>query len=102
MDRIVKFSFLALLLVSTYLAQSTTPPPAADPVYTQLRSLKLSGETVTVSELTMRRDAGVFFFHRGEFHLSERVNGKTLAAVFIGSGEFRMQPPIAVEKHNLA
>src|SRR2546428_4980461 len=55
----------------------------------------------SVSGLTIRRDAATFIFNRGEFHFTEPVQGKTVAAVFIGDGEFRLEPPTPVEKHNL-
>lgn len=96
----MKLSFLILLAVA--LTQSSAPPRVPDPVYTQLRSPKLSGETVSVKELTILRDAATFKFNRGEFHFVEPVQGKVVAAVFIGDGEFRIQPPTEVEKRNLA
>jgi hypothetical protein len=97
----LKFCFAILLAFSTALAQSQAPSRPVDPVYTQLRSLKMSGETAPASGLTMRRDVATFVFSRGEFHLAEPVRGKVVAAVFIGDGEFRLEPPTAVEKHNL-
>src|SRR5215510_1701605 len=90
-----------LLLLWMSFTQSATPPRVSDPFYAQLRSLKISGETAPANGLTIRRDAATFVFNRGEFHFAEPVQGKVVAAVFIGDGEFRMEPPTAVEKHNL-
>jgi hypothetical protein len=70
-------------------------------VYAQLRALKVSGETASANGLTIRRDAATFIFNHGEFHFVEPVQGRVVAAVFIGDGEFRMEPPTPVEKHNL-
>src|SRR5215831_8960607 len=94
-------AFPMLLLLWMSFTQSATPPRVSDPFYAQLRSLKISGETAPASGLTIRRDAATFVFNRGEFHFAEPVQGKVVAAVFIGDGEFRMEPPTAVEKHNL-
>jgi hypothetical protein len=101
MDRIVKSVLLTVFLVSVSFAQSTTQAPT-DAAYIQLRSLKLSGQTVTIENLLLRRDAATFLLRRGEFHLAEPVNGKVVAAVFLGSGEFFLRPPTVGEQRNLA
>ena len=94
---------LTLLVVIASMAQGPTPPKSApDPTYTQLRSLKISGETIAVEALTIRKDAATFTFNNGEFHFVEPVNGKVHAAVFIGQGTFNIQPPTDVEKRYLA
>src|SRR5438552_19117160 len=94
---------LAILLSIwiSLIQQNTTSPRPPDPVYTQLRTLKMSGETAAVSGLTIQRDAGTFVFNRGEFHFTQPVQGKVVAAVFIGDGEFRMELRTSVAKHNL-
>src|SRR5438132_8233132 len=97
----MRVSLSILLAVWISLSQSAAPARPPDPVYAQLRSLKMSGEIASVSGLTIRRDAATFIFNRGEFHFAVPVQGKIVAAVFIGDGEFRLEPPTAVEKHNL-
>ena len=82
-------------------SQSAGPSRVSDAVYGQLRSLKINGETAPANGLTIHRDAATFIFNRGEFHFTEPVQGKVVAAVFIGDGEFRLDPPTAVEKRNL-
>src|SRR2546422_516051 len=95
----MKLSFTILLSIwISLIQQRATPPKPPDPVYTQLRSPKLSGETAAVNGLTIQRDAGTFVFNRGDFYFTEPVQGKVVAAVFIGDGEFRMEPPTSVEK----
>jgi len=94
--------FLLLLAISISLSQSNAPSRALDPVYGQLRSLKISGETAAVNGLTIQRDASTFVFNRGEFHFTIPIQGNVVAGVFIGDGEFRLDPPTAVEKRNLA
>ena len=97
----LKLYLSALFAFWLALTQSSTPPKPPDPNYTKLRSLKMSGETVPANGLTLRRDAATFVFKSGEFYFTEPVQGKVVAAVFIGDGEFRIEPPTAVEKHNL-
>ena len=97
----MKLSLTTFLALWMLLTQTASPPKATDPVYAQLRALKISGETVPVTGLTIRRDAATFIFHRGEFHFVEPVQGKIVAAVFVGDGEFRIQPPTETERHNL-
>jgi len=97
----LKPTLLGLVLAFTAL-QSATPARVIDPVYTQLRSLKLSGETIGVEVVTLKRDAATLVFNRGVFHFAEPINGKVMAAVFIGEGQFRIEPPTDVEKRNMA
>src|SRR5262249_9108200 len=97
----LKLYLSALFAFWLALTQSSTPPKVSDPNYLQLRSLKISGEPAPASGLTLRRDAATFVFKSGEFYFTEPVQGKVVSAVFIGDGEFRMEPPTAVEKHNL-
>jgi hypothetical protein len=108
----MKTALSILLAVSVSLTQQTTAPVSnlpgvatlpgpPDSSYVQLRTPKMSGETMAVTGLTIRRDAGVFVFNRGDFYFTEPVRGKVTSAVFIGEGEFQLEPPTAVEKHNL-
>jgi Peptidase family M1 domain len=90
-----------LLALWTSLAQTNAPSHSSDPIYGQLRSLKITGETAAVTGLTIHRDAATFIFNRGEFHFTAPVQGKVVAAVFIGDGEIRLDPPTAVERHTL-
>ncbi len=115
----MRFPFAASIALWLFLIQSATPrniqgpgtvsqvsPPTTesvkDPTYSALRNLKISGDMAALNDgLAIRRDAGEFVFYRGEFHFTTPVDGKVVAAVFIGDGEFRMQPPIDVERLNL-
>jgi peptidase M1-like protein len=73
-----------------------------EPVYLKLRNIKLGTEIVHVSNFTLQREAGVFTFRSGTFHLLEPVNGKITGAVFLGDGGFALTPPVEVEKRYLA
>jgi len=76
--------------------------PNSDPVYLQLRNIKVGTESVHVKDFTLKKDAGVFVFHSGVFSLLEPVNGKITGAVFNGDATFSLVPPTTVEKRNLA
>ncbi len=75
--------------------------PNSHPLYLQLRSASTSGEVRHVTDLTIRRDAGVFTFKSGDFFFMTAVNGKVTGAVFVGQGSFSLTPPTAVEKRAL-
>jgi hypothetical protein len=47
----------------------------------------------TIEGFTFSRDVGVFQFGRGQLHLLEPVDGRTVGAVFVGEGRFQMTPP---------
>jgi hypothetical protein len=65
-------------------------------------SLKVDKARVaTVADLTLQRDVGVLQFESGRLHLCTPVNGRTVAAVFVGTGTFRYRPPIDVERDQL-
>jgi len=80
---------------------------AKDPVYQGLRTLSsapdaFSGPYATVSNLVLRKDAAVFTLKSGEIYFIKQSANRTTGAVFIGSGEFALVPPVEVEKKHLA
>jgi hypothetical protein len=80
---------------------------ADDPVYKQLRSMSsgpdaFSGDFATVNNLVLKKDAGVFTFKSGAIYFLKPVDGRTVGAVFIGSGEFSLVPPTPTERKHLA
>jgi hypothetical protein len=70
--------------------------------YQQLRTLLPGGDVISVKNLTLKRDAGIFTFLSGNIAFYDAVNGKVSGAVFIGEGHFHLTPPNAEERHNLA
>lgn len=92
----------AAVLMATGFADNGRPTANSNPVYVQLRNIKLGQETIQVKDFVLKRDAGTFTFRSGTFYLLEPVNGKITGAVFLGDGSFALQPPIAVEQRNLA
>ncbi|HEY4765398.1 MAG TPA: M1 family aminopeptidase [Candidatus Sulfotelmatobacter sp.] len=74
-------------------AQSAAPAPNSDPTYQALRSSTLSGEAVSVHNVELKRDAGTFHLHSGTICFVAPVAGKVTGAVFIGDGNFILDPP---------
>lgn len=91
----------------------------SDPVYQQLRQLGKtqefapaiagplrSGETylpvATVTNLVLKRDAGILTLRNGEIYFGAPLEGRVTSAVFIGDAEFTLTPPTPIEKHSLA
>jgi hypothetical protein len=70
--------------------------------YLKLRNIKLGTEVVHVSNFKLTREAGVFTFKSGTFHLLEPVDGKITGAVFLGDAGFTLTPPLETERRYLA
>jgi hypothetical protein len=80
---------------------------ANDPIYKSIRGISsqsdaFSGEYATVNNLVLKKDAGVFMLRSGAVYFIKPTEGKTTGAVFIGSGEFSLTPPVDVEKKHLS
>ena len=74
-------------------AQNPAPGPNSDPTYQSLRNLTLSGESVSVGNVTLKREAGTFHLRSGSICFVTAVNGKVTGAVFAGDGNFILVPP---------
>jgi len=99
---------LSLAVVSLFAASSTgygqTAPaagPNSDPVYQQLRNIGLGGDSVTVSNFELKRDAATFHLHSGTVCFVAPVNGKVTGAVFVGDGNMTLIPPTHDEERSL-
>lgn len=80
---------------------------AEDPIYKTLRASSaaadsFSGSYATVNNLVLKKDAGIFTLRSGAVYFLKPVEGKTTGAVFVGSGEFTLTPPVEVERKHLA
>jgi hypothetical protein len=89
-------SFLPL-----YAADNPPVGPNSDPTYQQLRNLTLSGEAVSVTNFDLKRDAGTFHLHSGTVCFVTPVQGKVTGAVFVGEGNFVLDPPQESERKSL-
>ena len=74
-------------------AQNAAPAANSDPTYQALRNFSLSNEAVTVTNVEFKRDRGTFHLRSGAVCFVPPVNGKVTGAVFIGDGNFILDPP---------
>src|SRR5262249_43491863 len=90
-----------LALTSRVRSQAHAPAgPNSDPAYQQLRNVGLGGESVTVNNLDLKRDAATFHLS-GAFCFVSPVQGHVTGAVFVGHGTMSLDPPIAIERSSL-
>jgi hypothetical protein len=100
-------SIIAMLVVAVALAgpeayaQNAAPGPNSDPTYQALRNLTLGGDSVSVSNVDLKRDAGTFHLHSGTVCFVTPVGGRVTGAVFVGNGNFVLEPPSANERNSL-
>ncbi|MES1211369.1 MAG: hypothetical protein ABUL63_03440, partial [Acidobacteriota bacterium] len=94
------------LCLSSALALSfalTAPLQAAtDPAYAALRGARPDGRTIPVQNLVLERDAFRFQLESGALHLLAPVEGRTIGAVFVGQGSYRLTPATPYELRQLA
>jgi hypothetical protein len=95
---------LGLALAVSCLAGALATPLQAmpDPVYTALRGATPDGRKIPVQNLVLERDAFHFEFHSGALHLLKPVEGRTIGAVFVGQGSYRLVPATPYELRQLA
>jgi hypothetical protein len=74
-------------------AQNAAPGPNSDPTYQALRNLTLGSESVSVTNLDLKRDAGTFHLRSGTVCFAAPVAGRVTGAVFTGDGNFVLTPP---------
>ena len=95
----------AIILLASFspLYAADNPPagPNSDPTYQQLRNLTLGSEAVSVSNFELKRDAGTFHLHSGTVCFVTPVQGEVTGAVFVGEGNFVLDPPLESERKSL-
>src|SRR5436309_152791 len=95
---------LALSLWAILIAGMIAAPlqAATDPTYAALRGAKPDGRKVPVHNLVLERDAFRFQLDSGTLHLLAPVQGRTIGAVFVGKGSYRLSPATPYEQRQLA
>lgn len=74
--------------------------PNSDPNYRALRDGK-PGETYTVSNLTIKRDVATIKLTSGRISFISPVLGRVAIGVFVGEGEFALDPYLMIERNHL-
>jgi hypothetical protein len=76
-----------------------------DPVYVNLRQLAkgddFGGPYATVNNLVLKRDAATFTLKTGDIYFITPVENRVTAAVFMGTGEMSMVPPMLAERNSI-
>jgi hypothetical protein len=91
---------LALAVLCAALAAPLAAAP--DPMYTALRNARPDGRKIAVQNLSLDRDVFHFQFDSGTFHFLAPVDGRTVGAVFVGHGSYRLTPATPNERRQLA
>lgn len=93
--------YLAVLLLIVSLASAADIAPNADATYQQLRNVSLGSEAISVSDVTLKRDAATFQLNSGTVCFLSAVQGKVTGAIFVGEGRLLLTPPIPSEQRSL-
>lgn len=76
--------------------------PNTDPLYVGLRAQPREvGPGFSVNNLVLKRDAASFTLRSGELYFMPAVEGRQVAAVFVGDGELTLTPPEPRERESL-
>ncbi len=97
--RLVGFA-LAAGLAAVSAPAPGSPRPGA--IYEALRTARPEGPAVEVSGLTLERDVFRLRFDSGAVQFLSPVSGRTVGAVFVGSGAFELAPAPQIEQQHLA
>lgn len=87
-------SVLLVLVASTASAQDATE-------YRDLRGSRPDGRRIPVKDLVLERDAFRITLQSGAVHLLAPAGGTTFGAVFIGQGNYLLNPATAAERRHL-
>jgi len=102
---VVPLAVVALLIPQvTVLAQETAPAIAAyEDRFAQIMEMNAApGGVAEVSNLVLQRDVARFTFSSGRLYLLTPVGGRTVAALYRGSGTFAFAPTSKIEQERLA
>ena len=69
--------------------------------YDAVRAARPAGRTIPVNGLTLVRDAYRIDLRSGVLHLLAPIDGETFGAVFLGEGEYRLEPATESERRHL-
>ena len=71
-------------------------------VYEQLRQLRAGDQWAIAENVVWKRDAGTFKFREGRFTFAAPVQGRVVAAVFIGQGTVELNPPTLIARRQIS
>jgi len=92
---------LAALLVLPAVAAAQAAN-AIGPVFRELEQLHpMPDQSFPVHGVTLRRDDGIFTLTEGRVWVLGPVNGRTIGAVYVGTGRFQFSVPSAAERQHM-
>ncbi|MFI5207793.1 MAG: M1 family aminopeptidase, partial [Gemmatimonadales bacterium] len=95
---------LSLLPAGLHAQVPSEPTPAATYAerYAEVARLApLPGQVASVEHLVLAREAGQLILEHGELYLLSPIGGRTVGAVFRGTGRFLFAPSLGVEQSEL-
>ena len=103
------FAILGICLAATALGRmgwaadlAVAPTEELLSVYTQLRQLRQGDQWAVTESVVWKRDAATFTFHEGRLNFAAPVEGRVLAAAFVGRGSFELDPPTPLDRQQIA
>ncbi|MDQ2670650.1 MAG: hypothetical protein M3Y31_08470 [Gemmatimonadota bacterium] len=93
----------ALVLALATTSRAQVPAPDYRAFADSLERLaQMPAKAADVSSLVLVRDRGTLTLEGGRIYLLAPLGGRPVAAVYEGSGRFRLEPPLAAERVSLA
>lgn len=95
-------TFYAILLIFPIFGQSAQKMRPSDPIYETLRKLEI-GETriAKLQNFVLKKDVGTFTFRTGQLVLLPPVMDRVIGAIFVGDGDFLLEPAVPIERNFL-
>jgi hypothetical protein len=75
---------------------------ASDPIYSQLRGVKIGPESADVQNFVLKREDATITFKTGHFYFLPPIDGHVTGAVFLGEGEFSLTSPLPIEQKQMS
>ncbi|HEX4862434.1 MAG TPA: M1 family aminopeptidase [Acidimicrobiales bacterium] len=97
-----RLRFTSALLIFLLAAVAAPVQAVTDPTYAALRGARPDGRKIPLQNLVLERDAFRFQLDSGALHLLAPVDGRTIGAVFVGQGSYRLSPATPNEARQLA
>ncbi len=95
---------VALVLATVFSYSVHAAKPVISPLanshsdYVAMRSAQL-GQSFAVSDFTLRRDVGTFHLKSGTVQFLKPILDRVPIGVFVGDGEFTLEPAMELERH---
>ena len=90
---------ILLVVFVPYIVRAQHP---SDPIYKVLRELEIAETRIaTLQNFVLKKDVGTFTFRSGQLVLLPTVMDRVIGAVFVGDGDFLLEPAVPTERNFL-